>query len=157
VRRAGDREVLGLPAHAKQQAKVICFPSLPFSLQMAGSGRRVAGGGGSLILNWQSAGWVLYSNQLQVTLRLTTHARSLHPCVCARVRARRRKSCGDKSVPGLCIRIHRVHILYRKVHSSELPVQRIYASLHSYLRSEKYTISCEKTKRPSRPPAYVLS
>jgi len=148
--------VLALPAHAKQQSKVIRFPSFPLSLrrwQGQGEGWQVGVRGSLSDPQLAVSRLVLYSNQLQVTLRLTTRAHLLHPCVCVPAE----ESYGDKSVPGLCIGIHQVHTLYRKVHSSELPVQRIYASLHSYLRSEKYTISCEKTKRPSRPPAYVLS
>lgn len=95
---------------------------------------------------------VLCPNQLQVTLRLTTC-----PLPCPSVLAAEERVADINRSLDFASEYISSYFVQKKVHSSELPAPSIYASLHSYLRSEKYTISCEKTKRPSLPPAYVLS
>jgi len=91
----------------------------------------------------------LRPHQLHVTLRPAGHMPAA-PSECA---CRRRKSCGDKSVPGLCNRIQK--FILRKKKGAFLRAscaERLSVSAF-ILEVREVAISWEKTKRPSLPPA----
>lgn len=98
---------------------------------------------------------VLCPNQHQFTPRLTTTEFS--PFVPFSVSPAEEKRSRKKLSLDIVLEYISFIFIQKGALFQELPAPCNYASLHSYLRSEKYTISCEKTKRPSLPPAYVLS